>query len=118
MVRIVLPYKSSIRINRQKLTGNPIKGNDVALESGDFRTHIYRANVNVFFSPDITLTNFIQYDNVSGSVGWQSRFRWILKPGNEIIFVWNSLLNETPEQDRFRIYERSSRLKLNYNFRF
>ena len=92
--------------------------NDVALESGDFRTHIYRANVNVFFSPDITLTNFIQYDNVSGSVGWQSRFRWILKPGNEIIFVWNSLLNETSEQDRFRIYESSSRLKLNYNFRF
>lgn len=92
--------------------------NDVSLESGDFQTRIYRANVNVFFSPDITLTNFVQYDNVSRSVGWQSRFRWILKPGNEIIFVWNSAMKETPERDRFRIYESSSRLKLNYNFRF
>ncbi len=92
--------------------------NDVALVSGGFKTQVYRANIDIFFSPDISLTNFVQYDNVSRLVGWQSRFRWILKPGNEIIFVWNSALNEMPENDRFRIYESSSRLKLNYNFRF
>jgi len=98
--------------------GIAFEQNDVVLSTGDFQTRIYRANVNVFFSPDITLTNFIQYDNISRSIGMQLRFRWIFKPGNEILFVWNSAMNESSEQDRFRIYESSSRLKLNYNLRF
>ena len=32
--------------------------------------------------------NNIQYDNVSRVLGWQSRFRWIVKPGNDIFLVY------------------------------
>lgn len=92
--------------------------NKVFLTEGDFETQIYRANANIFFSPDISLTNFIQYDNVSEEIGWQSRLRWILKPGNEILFVWNSNSNRHPIEERFQVKESFTRLKLNYNFRF
>ena len=30
----------------------------------------------------------LQYDSVSRILGWQSCFRWIVRPGNDIYFVW------------------------------
>lgn len=106
------------KINTPIFVGLEYELNKVYLPEGNFETQVYRANVNIFFSPDISLTNFIQYDNVTEKMGWQSRFRWILKPGNEILFVWNSTMYEPPEKDRFTVQESSTRLKLNYNFRF
>lgn len=106
------------KINTPIFVGLEYELNKVNLPDGDFETHLYRASANIFFSPDISLTNYVQFDNLSERMGWQSRFRWIIKPGNEIIFVWNSTMYETPEKDRFTVQESSTRLKLNYNFRF
>lgn len=106
------------KINTPIFVGLEYELNKVYLPEGDFETQVYRFNANIFFSPDISLTNFIQYDNVSEEVGWQSRFRWILKPGNEILFVWNSNSMRHPIEDRFQVQESFTRLKLNYNFRF
>ncbi len=90
--------------------------NQVSLADGDFTTNVSRINVNILFSPDMTLYSFLQYDNLSGTMGWQSRFRWILKPGNEILVVWNSNWKE-PFQ-RMELAESTARIKLRYNFRF
>jgi hypothetical protein len=106
------------KINTPIFVGLEYELNQVELPEGDFETQIYRVNVNIFFSPDISLTNFVQYDNVTEEIGWQSRFRWILKPGNEILFVWNSNSARHPIEDRFQVQESFTRLKLNYNFRF
>ena len=106
------------KINTPIFVGLEYELNQVYLAEGDFETQIYRVNANIFFSPDISLTNFIQYDNVTEEIGWQSRFRWILKPGNEILFVWNSNSARHPIEDRFQVQESFTRLKLNYNFRF
>ena len=106
------------KINTPVFVGLEYELSKVFLPQGDFETQIYRVNANIFFGPDITLTNFVQYDNVSEEIGWQSRFRWILKPGNEILFVWNSNSIKRPEEDRFTVQESFTRLKLNYNFRF
>jgi len=106
------------KINTPIFVGLEYELNKVYLPEGDFTTQIYRFNANIFFSPDISLTNFVQYDNVSDQVGWQSRFRWILKPGNEILFVWNSNIYKGLDESRFAIQESFTRLKLNYNFRF
>jgi hypothetical protein len=90
--------------------------NHVELPQGKFTANIYQLNANILFSPDITLYNFVQYDNASKNAGWQSRFQWILKPGNEIIVAWNSqfLKNDGP----FFRNESTLRLKLKYNIRF
>jgi hypothetical protein len=90
--------------------------NRVSLPDGRFATNISRLNANVLFRPNITLYNFLQYDNVSRTLGWQSRFRWIITPGNEIYFVWNSKVFDPLE--RRELAESSARIKLRYNYRF
>jgi hypothetical protein len=90
--------------------------NRVWLTDGGFTTNISRMNANILFSPDITLYNYLQYDNVSETLGWQSRFRWILKPGNEVLVVWNS--RSIRPLERPEVTEASARIKLRYNYRF
>jgi hypothetical protein len=62
--------------------------NDVDLPAGAFITRLYRVDARTQFSPWISLSNNVQYDSNSGSVGWQVRFRWIQKPGSDIFFIW------------------------------
>ncbi len=90
--------------------------NHVELPDGNFTANIYQLNANILVSPDITLYNFVQYDNASKNAGWQSRFQWILKPGNEIIIAWNTLFLRTVGP--FFMDESALRLKLKYNIRF
>lgn len=96
--------------------GLGVEQNRVQLPEGDFTAEVYRLNANVLISPRIVLYNYVQYDNASLRMGWQSRFRWILAPGNEILLVFNSLWND-PEH-HLELSESASRLKLNYNYRF
>jgi hypothetical protein len=58
------------------------------LAEGEFTTDVFRVSANTQFSPWMSLANNIQYDSESGSVGWQSRFRWIQRPGNDLFVVY------------------------------
>jgi hypothetical protein len=62
--------------------------NDVDLPVGSFTTRLYRVDARTQFNPWISLSNNVQYDSESGEVGWQVRFRWIQKPGNDLFFIW------------------------------
>ncbi len=62
--------------------------NEVDLAEGRFTTDVVRAAVNTQFSPWISLVNNIQYDTVSEVLGWQLRFRWITRPGDDLYFVY------------------------------
>jgi hypothetical protein len=96
--------------------GGTYSSNKVKLPEGEFTANIYQFNVNFLFSPDLTLYNYVQYDSKSELIGWQSRLQWILKPGNEILLVWNSGFSKPLE--RFVMSESAGRLKLKYNIRF
>lgn len=95
--------------------GGTITQNRINLPEGNFKANIFQLNANILFSPDITLYNYFQYDNASKSAGWQSRFQWIIKPGNEIILAWTS--NFLKPADHFFMDESAIRLKLKYNIR-
>jgi hypothetical protein len=98
--------------------GARYKQNDVTLPDGDFTARIYQLNANILFSPNITLYNYFQYDNNSEVIGIQSRFQWIVKPGNEIIVAWTSNLSQ-PVMERYYVMNESAlRFKLKYNIRF
>ncbi len=111
-----LTLKGGYKIMVPLFLGGELIRSDVKLPDGDFIATIYRMNLNVLFSPDITLYSFIQYDSESGKMGWQSRFQWILKPGKEIFLVWNSIASDP--YDRFQMQEASVRLKVKYTIRF
>ena len=88
----------------------------VNLSDGDFITQIYRLNVNFMFSPELTWYNFVQYENEDETMGWQSRFQWIIKPGKEIFLTFNSPLIDPLE--RFKPEEYEARVKVKYTIRF
>jgi len=88
----------------------------VDLPDGSFITQIFRLNLNFLFSPKISWYNFAQYENQTETIGWQSRFQWIIKPGKEIFLVFNSPLIDPLERFKPEVYE--ARVKVKYTIRF
>jgi len=111
-----IKLKAGYKIVVPLFVGGELIRNDVKLEESSFIAYIYRVNLNILFSPDITLYNFVQYDSESERLGWQSRFQWILKPGREIFLVWNSIA--TDPYERFQMEEANVRLKVKFTIRF
>ena len=93
--------------------------NRVDLVEGQFSTRLYRLVADTQFSPFMYLVNNVQYDTVSRVLGWQSRFRWILTPGNDIFFVYTqNWLDPADPSSRFRTLDRRSAAKAVYTKRF
>lgn len=90
--------------------------NRVDLAEGSFSTRLLRAVVNTQFSPFMSVSNNVQYDSVSRVLGWQSRFRWIVEPGNDIYFVWMN--NWLDSLDRLVALDRNAAVKVIYTYRY
>jgi hypothetical protein len=88
----------------------------VELPEGNFSTKILRAIVNTQFNPFMSVSNNVQYDSVSRVLGWQFRFRWILRPGNDIYVVW--LNNWLDSRTGLMTMDRSVTSKVVYTHRF
>ena len=61
--------------------------NDASLPQGDFVTQLFSGRVNCNFSPNLAWSNLVQYDSESRILGFQTRFRWTLRPGNDLFVV-------------------------------
>ena len=94
--------------------------NHVALAEGTFDTRLHRAIIDTQFSPFMYLVNNIQYDSVSRVLGWQSRFRWIVVPGNDVFFVYthNWIEDSLDPNQKFRTLDRRGAAKVVYTRRF
>ena len=92
--------------------------NSVKLPEGNFSTRLYRLNAETQFSPYIALVNNIQYDSQSAVLGWQSRFRWILTPGNDLYVVYTHNWLEEPQLNRFSTLDKHLASKVLYTYRF
>jgi hypothetical protein len=92
--------------------------NDVELPEGNFTTRLYRLVAEEQFSPFIAVTNNIQYDSQSGVLGWQSRFRWIITPGNDLYVVYTHNWRDDVLLDRFSTLDKRLASKILYTYRF
>ena len=93
--------------------------NDVDLKEGAFQTKLFRVVADTQFSPFMYLVNNIQYDSVSKILGWQSRFRWIITPGNDIFFVYtHNWIDPVDPSSRFTTLDRRAAAKAVYTKRF
>lgn len=100
-----------------------LEHNEVDLVEGSFETTLVRSILDTQFSPFMYLTNNVQYDSVSAVLGWQARFRWIVRPGNDIFFVYtHNWIDDIdpldPHQSRFRTLDRRTAAKAVYTKRF
>ena len=98
-----------------------VEWNRVDLAEGRFETRLYRLVADTQFSPWMYMVNNVQYDSVSGILGWQSRFRWILTPGNDLFVVythnWVDHFDLEPNRDRFFTQDRRAAMKFVYTHR-
>jgi hypothetical protein len=92
--------------------------NRIDLPQGKFTTRLYRTVLDTQFNPWISLTNNLQYDSVSAVLGWQSRFRWILTPGNDLYVVYSHNWLNDAMLDRFSTFNRWGASKISYTYRF
>ena len=81
-----------------------------------YYTNLADLNLNFLFSPNISWYNYAQYENQTETIGWQSRFQWIIKPGREVFLTFNSPFIDPLERFKPEIYE--ARVKVKYTIRF
>ncbi|MHC4378873.1 MAG: carbohydrate binding family 9 domain-containing protein, partial [Planctomycetota bacterium] len=62
---------------------------DLRLAGGDETVHIGSMRALFVFTPQLSWSNLLQYDNQSENLGLNSRVRWIIEPGKELFAVVN-----------------------------
>ncbi|PYQ89023.1 MAG: hypothetical protein DMG03_02430 [Acidobacteria bacterium] len=100
-------------------TGITLKQTFARLTEGNFvaRVVVLRADYSV--SPLLTFFNLVQFDNQGTSLGWQSRVRWTLRPGNDVFLVFTQgWLEDEARSLSFHPTETKLAGKLQYTFRF
>ena len=90
--------------------------NDIELDGGDFVVDLASARINLTFTPKLSWTTLVQYDNVSDTIGINSRVRWIVVPGSDLFLVLNQGL--ILDDGRLRRGVTEPRIKLSWTFRF
>ena len=88
---------------------------DLHLPGGDEPFHTLRDRLSLFFTPDISWVTLVQYDNVSDTIGANSRFRWIIEDGREVFSVLNQ---DFDTRDEIRPGRTEPLVKLEWTFRF
>jgi hypothetical protein len=91
--------------------------NDITLREGSFETQVITVRGEYNYSADVSWSNLVQYDNESRILGFQSRFRWILRPGNDVFLVVNRGWLRRDFDGRYIPSFDKGSLKLQYTFR-
>ncbi|MCZ6465444.1 MAG: hypothetical protein O7A09_14010, partial [Proteobacteria bacterium] len=87
--RLRLRPRIDWRPTRHLLLALEFEQNDVELPEGQFTTRIVRGRLEIAFTADLSWNTFVQYDDVTASVGINSRLRWIIRDGRELVLVYN-----------------------------
>lgn len=83
--------------------------NTVTLPEGSFNTTPLTLMADYNATPNLSWAHLAQYDNESRVAGLQSRFRWILQPGNDLFLIINRSWRRTLDESRFEpLFDRVS----------
>jgi len=108
----------NVRVRPGVIIYTSAEWNRVELDEGRFETRLFRVVPELQFSPSVAWVNNIQYDTQSAVLGWQSRFRWIVKPGSDLYFVYTHNWVDDPLQNRLSTLDRRAASKVLYTHRF
>lgn len=107
----------NLRPNRHVFFAGQYAINRIDLRQGRFTVRNYSLTANAAFNVRWAWLNVVQYDNVSGRLGVNSRLRWLPGEGRAMYFVVNYDWREDPFGN-FRPSVAETTLKLNYTFRY
>jgi hypothetical protein len=91
---------------------------DVDLPHGSFVTRLARIRTDIVFSSRFSWVNLFQWDNVSNTLGINSRLHWIPQAGREAYLVLNHNMRDIDGRRTFRSDTAEFTAKINYTFRF
>ena len=97
---------------------NDIEVIDVDNMPRQFETRLVSYRTEVAFSSTISWATLIQYDNVSETIGVNSRLQWIPEAGREAFLVLNHNLQDLDRDNRFHTAFSDTAAKFSYTFRF
>ena len=108
--------RCSVRVSNRFQAALDYDQRDVDLAEGDFTTRLASLKTVLTPAPGLSWTSRLQYDNVSDTVGLNSRLRWIVAEGNDIFLI----LNQGWEAGggRFRRESRNVKVKVAWTFQF
>ena len=89
----------------------------VTAEGSGFDTNLFRLDLGVDFTPDLSFSTNVQYDDVSNLLGTNTRFRWIITPGSDVFLVYNHNWIDDPLRSWYTI-QSGLALKAVYTHRF
>ncbi len=89
--------------------------NIAKLPFGNFDQSLFGGRLQLNFTPDIQLSSFIQYDNMSNSIGANTRMRWTFTPRGDLFIVYNHNMARNIE-NRFSYKSNQLIAKLTYSF--
>ncbi len=92
--------------------------NDIELPQGSFITRLTSLRADIAFTTTWSWENFVQYDDVSDSMGWNSILRWLPRAGREMVLVINREFVDEFEIRHFKSDTSDIAFKLSYTFRF
>ena len=87
--------------------------NIVELAEGSFQQDLVGGRLQLNFSPNLTVSSFIQYDTESNSVGTNNRIRWTITPLVDLYVVYNHNINKV-KKERWQFDSNQFILKLSY----
>jgi len=90
--------------------------NHFELPDTEFDAQIASGNIRINFTPDMGWSHLIQYDNVSESIGYNTRFFWEFQPGKKFYIVVRQ--NYGDEDRLFSLRESEFAVKAITTFRF
>jgi hypothetical protein len=93
-----------------------VERDEVSLPQGSFVTQLFAGRLDSNFSPNLTWSNLVQYDSDSRLLGFQSRLRFILKPGSDLFLVVGRGWLRREDGDYVPSFDKAS-AKLQYTFR-
>ena len=91
---------------------------NVDLPQGSFSTQLASADTSIAFSNALAWVNLLQYDNISETIGLNSRLQWIPEAGRNVYFVVNHNFVERPSDGQFHSENTDVTFKVDYTFRF
>ena len=88
----------------------------VDLREGNFKTNLVRFLGDFDFTPFISFSSNIQYDDISENIGMNNRFKYTITPGSDIYFVYNH--NWFNDNGKYKTSSMMGATKITYTQRF
>lgn len=92
--------------------------NAIKLPAGDFNVRLITLQGNVAFNSRWSWSNYLQYDNISESAGFNSRLNWIPEVGQQVLLVFNYGAQDSDKDNNFTSTSSDLSVKATYTFRY